>query len=501
MKKKVLVFVDYLDNLAFDSARDQLEKGNEVYILTCGKSTKICKANYGKTSLICALCVHVMNTKLKDFKDDKNCHIVSLDDLITPDIVSTANSVTFEYSNIKELKALDYKGVDVGFAALSTFVSVTRNIYPTFNDYLKTYFNDVLRCEVRMIEAEMKYVEQIKPDLVIFHNGRHSNLKPIYRIAEQRGIPFICTERQWTKAGEDVYDMFENTVPQLGRAKYDKMQSWWKNGLPNKRKISEEFFINRKLGKFAGDTIYTANQTQGQLPEGFDKSKINISIFNSSEDEYCAVSKEMDDCGLWPSQYEALKALFDHYKNDASVHFYLRIHPNLGEVPFKSHTDLYKLKYDNVTIFPPGSSVSSYTLMDNSDKVIVFMSTMGMESSYWGKPVIAFNKYYFSYMGIVHSPSTPDEMFKMIDDPDLPSLKSDECLKAAYYFLGGPQEKLKYYPTVKKRTTIGPFVLETFSQFTLFGSKLVLAIILKFLRIGTHIGLIGKYNHIGAHTV
>jgi len=499
--KNVLVFVDYLDNLAFDAVRDQLNKGNEVFILYCSQSTQICKANYGKTPLICKLCVHETRKKLKDFNNESNCHITSMDELMTPEIMEIANQQEFHYNDTDSLKALKYKGIDIGYAAFSTFVSVTRNVMPTYNDYLKSYLDDVMRSCVRMIEAQQNYYDKVNPDLVIFHNGRHSNLKSIFRIAEQRGISFICTERQWTKDGEDVYDLFVGNVPQTGKAKYDKMQYWWENGLENKVEVSEAFFSNRKFGKFAGDKIYTANQVQGKLPDGFDKSKRNISIFNSSEDEYCSISTEMDNGALFKSQYEALKTIFDHYKDDNSIHFYLRIHPNLGEVPYKSHTMLYNLKYDNVTIFPPESPVSSYALMDNSEKVLVFVSSMGLESTYWGKPVIALNEYYYSFMNIVHTPKSEMELFEMIDNPNLPNLKNDECLKAAYYFLGGPQEKLRYYPTVKKRTTIGPFVLETFSQFTLFGSKLFLALILKILRIGTHIGVIGKYDHLGAHTI
>ncbi len=501
MKKKVIVFVDYLDNLAFDAAKMQLEAGHEVFILYCSESTKICKANYGKSALICKLCVHQTEKKLREFKTDDHCHIMSMDDLITPAIIDLAKNQQFQYNNTEELKDLEYKGIDIGYAAFSTFVGVTRNVMPTYNEYLKTILDDMMRSSIRMIEAQNDYIDSINPDLVIFHNGRHSNLKSIYRLAEQKGIEMICTERQWTKEGEDVYDWFINEVPQTGKSKYDKMRYWWDHGLPNKREVSEAFFSNKKFGKFAGDKIYTANQVQGQLPEGFDKTITNIAIFNSSEDEYCSISKEMDAGALFPSQYEALKTIFDHYKGDKSIHFYLRIHPNLDEVPFKSHTDLYKLEYDNVSIFPPESPVSSYALMDNCDKIMVFVSSMGLESTYWGKPVIALNEYYYSFMNIVHTPKSKDELFQMIDNPDLPNLKNDECLKAAYYFLGGPQEKLKYYPTIKKRTTIGPFVLETFSQFTLFGSKLFLALVLKFLRIGTHIGIIGKYDHIAKKTI
>ena len=88
--KKVIVFVDYLDNLAFDAAKMQLEAGHEVFILYCSESTKICKANYGKSALICKLCVYQTEKKLRDFRNDNHCHIKSMDELMTPAIIDLA---------------------------------------------------------------------------------------------------------------------------------------------------------------------------------------------------------------------------------------------------------------------------------------------------------------------------------------------------------------------------------------------------------------------------
>lgn len=498
--KRTLIFVDYFDNLAFDAAKRELAKGHEVFLLGCSKSIGICKCNYGASAWICRFCMHLTKSKFSDFKIEENCHCQFVDDIMSLEMVTKAEKMEFSYHDVKELKALKYKGMNIGYAAFSTFVSITRNVSPTFNTFLKYYLDDLLRSEVRLIEVELQYMESIHPDLVVFMCGRHSNQKPLYQIADQKGINYIVTERKWTKDGEDTYDNYVNASPHSPKAIYNKMNECWDNGGEDKRNIAESFFYNRRHGKYAGDTIYTTKQIAGQLPDGFDDSKMNISIFNSSEDEYYSLSKEFDESGVWPNQLMALKSIFEHYKDRDDIRFYLRIHPNLGKVAYKSHTELYSLHFDNVIVLPPESSVCSYTLMDHSSKVIVFNSTMGLESSYWGKPVICLNMSDYSNLNIAYQPKSEKEVFDLIDNPILPSLKSEACLIAAYYLMGGKQEKLRYYPVKRHYYHIGPLMIETYSQFKLFHSEFLLALLLKILRIGTHFGVLGKYHHIGQRT-
>lgn len=498
--KNILVYIDYLDNLALEFIQKELNSKNTVYAIICDKSVKICRANYCSSSSICNLCTFIIDSKLKELNNTTNLHILRLKDLMTQDIINEANQVKFDFNDVQTLKSLTYNSVEIGYAAFSSYVSITRNIKPSFNDFFCNMIADMLRSEIRIIKILERLITQIKFDLFIVHNGRHSNLKPFYRMAEIHQIDYILTERQWNKDGDDLENHFFNTTPHSAKGIYDIMEKQWEDGKENKYSIAESFFINRRYGNFSGDQNYVKKQKQDQLPSRFDKSKRNIVIFNSSEDEYYSINKEFDESGLYPDQYSALKALFDHFKNNGTIHFYLRIHPNLGEVPYESHTDLYNLKYDNVTIIPPDSPISSYALMESCEKVITFISTMTVESAYWNKPVIALNKFYYSYMGLANEPSTEDDFFEMVNDKNLPCRKNDNCFKVTYYYMAANKAKLIYFPTSKKRYTYGPLIIETFSQFKLFGSCEFLAIVQKLLRIFGHLGLIGKYDHIPTKT-
>ncbi|MCS2656231.1 hypothetical protein NXV26_10165 [Bacteroides fragilis] len=148
--------------------------------------------------------------------------------------------------------------------------------------------------------------------------------------------------------------------------------------------------MKRRNGIIAGDKVYIENQIKGKLPIDWDDTKRNIAIFNSSEDEFIAVDRDFDNLSLYKSQIDGIRGILEHYKENQTVHFYLRVHPNLKNVHYQYHLLLYdlSLKYPNITVIGADSDISTYDIMDNAEKVIVFGSTMGLESSYWGKPVI-----------------------------------------------------------------------------------------------------------------
>ena len=107
---------------------------------------------------------------------------------------------------------------------------------------------------------------------------------------------------------------------------------------------------------------------------------------------------------------------------------------------------LYNLKYDNVTIIPPKSNISSYALMESAEKVIVFNSTIGLESSYWGKAVIALGRDFYSEYNVVHQPHNEQEVYEMIDNINLPCLKDEiSCFKLACFIMNYGTESFRYY--------------------------------------------------------
>jgi hypothetical protein len=194
--------------------------------------------------------------------------------------------------------------------------------------------------------------------------------------------------------------------------------------MDKKINLASEFYERRKNALPAGDKIYTKSQRIGLMPEGWDSGKKNIVIFTSSEDEFVAIGEEFEKYSIFPSQIEGIKEIANHFLKNPQIQFYIRIHPNLSDVEYSYHNKLYEFeKYPNIKVIGPKSNISSYSLIDNSDIVVVFGSTIGIEAAYWGKPTILLSGAMYYYLDCCYIPSSKNELFELINSHLLPKEK------------------------------------------------------------------------------
>jgi len=187
----------------------------------------------------------------------------------------------------------------------------------------------------------------------------------------------------------------------------------------------------------ASDSVYVDLQDPSLLPAQWDNRKRNFVIFNSSEDEFFCVGESFDRHKLFPSQVDGVRFLVEKAAADPSIHFYLRVHPNLRDVPFSYHTALPRLfsSYRNMTVIPAASPVSTYRLMHNSEKVFVFGSTAGVEAAYWGKPVVLMGGAAYRDLDVVYCPNTLNDLESLIQ-PRLDPKPRVGALKYALFLYG-----------------------------------------------------------------
>jgi hypothetical protein len=116
-------------------------------------------------------------------------------------------------------------------------------------------------------------------------------------------------------------------------------------------------------------------------------SVIDVSFFTSSSDEF-EVLEGWEGFG-WRDQYEA----FSEFSKSIKGRKILRIHPNFVNKSFSQARDemkriLWLLRSDkNITPVWPEDKVNSYSLIENSTRVFVSGSTVGLEASADGKSV------------------------------------------------------------------------------------------------------------------
>lgn len=402
-------------------------KDNEVLFAYCGGTNNMCIAiNPRGSSSLCAFCGKCTRRILKDY----GISAVSLKEYVVD------NRVSFNYKSASELRDITYRGVNIGMSIISNYISMTRNQSPRIDDNSKPYFDAHLSQSVSTVDALYKLIDEYKPDKLYSFNGRFEEVRPIYDISQTLHLP--CTMTEVIKKDGKWYKVsFHDHLPHDIKYNLERREYCWKHyKLTEEEKVAlgESFYIKRRGGQDTGDLrIYVENQVEGNI-NCFKEDKRNIAIFNSSEDEFAAVGGDWDKLKLFKNQYEGIIYLLENA--DPSIHFILRIHPNLEGIPYKYHTDLYNLpeRYQNVTVIPASSNASTYTIMEKCEKVIAFWSTMGIESSYWGKPVILLGPAMYCYDDVTYFPKSKEEALGLLTK-DLAPKKNENIIKYGAYLL------------------------------------------------------------------
>lgn len=403
--------------ILYDEAEQLADNGNEVYVLYCNRALELCFTNMSGDDRNCAFCV--ANYKFSDrLNVSSKIKFLSLKSFLTEEIVRISKQVKFTYDSINDIKKIKYDDVSIGLACLSSYVSYTRNLYPEMDQEFRGYFDALLANSMLMCNLMAEVFEKVKPDHVYGYNGRFLDSRPLWEMAKNRGISFSLLEAQYTFSHCNKIVFNNDTPHSIQSLNKNFIEEIWNNtnaDFTKKQELAIEFFERRKNALPAGDKVYTINQKIGLIPDNWDSSKKNIVIYTSSEDEFVAIGDEFEKYSLYPTQLNGIEEIVKHFSEDSSMHFYLRIHPNLADVRFSYHRKLYELsKYNNLTIIEPKSAVSSYSLIDNADSIIVFGSTIGIEASYWGKPVILLGGAVYYFLESCYIPSSREELYKMI---------------------------------------------------------------------------------------
>lgn len=402
-------------------------KGIEVVMAYCDRALPSCITNIHGNKGICAVCKHMHSQIIKNYLSDIQVIAIS-------DSLFGRNETTFSFDDIYDLKKVVYRNINIGLSLHSYYVTITRKPSGKVSPNERQYFNQILSSLCRFVDYAYDMVDRINPDMITIYNGRMFENRLFYEIAVNRGIAFESEEVYWRINQPSIRVEYHGGLPldikQLTRMSEDL----WNNSERSeeeKIKIGSSFFLNRRNGKPTNDFIYIDKQVKDLLPEGYDEKQRNFVIFNSSEDEIVSLGGDWDEDNLFESQLEAVGFVLQHLPENS--HLFLRIHPNLKGLNAEYHTNLYKLHDRRLTIIPPESPVSSYALMDAAEKVLVMGSTMGVESCYWGKPVITLHKSEYYYLDVAYIPKSKDELVSMLEGHLEPKGKKGALLYGYYY--------------------------------------------------------------------
>ena len=335
-----------------------------------------------------------------------------------------------EFSSIEQLKNYKINNINIGFGAASSFMARTRDCFfnPSKN---KHEINKLLHISYLIYENVDKLIKKLKPKRIYLLNGRFAEYFSVVELCKLYNIDFYIHERG---CNNTKYQLIKNDILHRLERFHEEINAQWlaEKDYSTKTKLAENWFNERRNRIEQGWISFVKNQTQNRLPDNFNLSKENIVIFNSSMDEYAL----FDD---WQSpidnnQNNIIENILLHYSKNPRKHFYLRVHPNLKNVESSQMEEIktFQKKYNNLTVIWSDDKVDSYALLDNCKKSIVFISTMGIEATFWGKPSILAGKSLYDNLDCVYQATNYKTLFKLIDSNLKPKPK-ENCYPYAYW--------------------------------------------------------------------
>jgi len=388
-----------------DFIESHLVAGDEVSLLVCNADFGACECNRYHSLPSCAKCIgrrqHGVSLLSKPIKMLPVAEALPVPQIIPKNLHS-----------IDQLKSIAVDGFDIGEGIYSSLIDRCMSTQP---DLLKERraINTMARDSYRVWKTALSTLSSEKYDRVYIFNGRFCTTRAWVRACQRMGVPFYTHERSM-KLGRIF--LVEGAIPHDPTTYHRRITAFLDATKDNPSVLQEgvEFFEERPEGKNSAWKVFVGEQSKSELPEMWDPKRRNIVFFASTEREFVGV-KQFTPPGIYDSQIDAILDLFPRAAAlDPSIQFYLRVHPNSWREKIRWWENAAFTSISNLHIIPPESSVSTYELMRSCEKCLCFRSSMGIESTYWGKPSIALTWAFYAGLDAVYEPKTRQEALDLI---------------------------------------------------------------------------------------
>jgi hypothetical protein len=301
--------------------------------------------------------------------------------------------------------------MDIGWGALSTTIDAFRDPFldaPGSEDVARS------QCEaaVKMGRAVSRFLGSQKGyDRAYIFNGRWATSRAAFNACRQAGIDVMTHERG---SSAFTYTLCENSLPHSRGYWLSRINDAWAAASPEERDIGREFYEDNRAGKAVSWNSFIKDQQKGKLPEGWDKERRNIVIFNSSEDEYAGI----DASWQWPfysmQSVEIRRIVEDMGRVDPQARVYLRVHPNLKNVDNADSRNYRAIESGNFFLIPPTDSISTYDLLEAADVVLTFGSTVGAEATYWRRPSVLVGPAFYEELDVAYVARSHEQLMELL---------------------------------------------------------------------------------------
>lgn len=386
-------------------AKELQAQGNEVALTYCNARGGTCAVNYAGNPLACMVC----RSRVKSTAKSAGLTLVPLETLS-----ATANC------NV-EPEAVETDAEDQIAAGVQSGITSTLRVLP---DDARTigFLDNVRRCYQQtatgLLQSFRKLVADRQPDRIEVFNGRHACARFALIAARESGIPFNTLEMTATR----------RPIVFRGHTPHDRkhIQARMKEH-PVDMQLAESFYEGRRQPRKNRFAKAQAKEFTPPPAEGFAKK---VTIFLSSQDEFESLGPE------WESAFDDYAAIIDQLcEAHPETLFCVRFHPNQADIVSDIISPFRLLAgKPNLRIYYPTDVANTYSLIEWSDTVVTFGSTVTVEACWMRKPVILLGPSFYDELGVSYTPGSMDEVHELLQQ-ELPCKDRSGAAQFAAYFL------------------------------------------------------------------
>ncbi len=284
---------------------------------------------------------------------------------------------------------------------------------PVTDEYLwpERYLRKAMESYAFVFDQTSRVIQEKNCTVVFSYNGRFLHDSAVAAAARHHGLPVLFydsggLETDFDLTIEDTHDW--SALQKRMRTMYDEWPA------DERTDLGASWFLDRISHTEADNARFTDSQLPGV---GIDRSpdEVVATYFSSSGDEIAELDLDWSD--YFDGQEGAVLAVAEACR-ELGIRLIVRTHPHKR---YKSKRDVqdWHAAVDRArpdVHLDEHSEVDSYTLMKQSDAVLTFGSTTGVEAGFAERPVIVMGPSAYDELGCAVRVRTQAELMKALQE-------------------------------------------------------------------------------------
>jgi hypothetical protein len=390
----------------------------------CGGAPEVCDVQFYRSNketnpTLCQNC----KIRNKAFAAANDVNSMVIDDFIDATTLQPDLDRVNAISTIAEASAFVHDQIPMGtYARLSTARYFLRM---TLEQQHLDVFKKYLRSLIRIHNGFSRLLQQNHFDSFLVFNGLYSTFRVPLDLMQRHGIKVstyeMSEQERFLFTTGDIALLWNDVTP--------KFQDWlsFTQDVPDLSAKVDDFIEQRR--KNLVSSYVDLNQT-------FDTDQIDIAAFTNIVWDSAAYERDY----VFKSQFHWVQELVSFAFKNPQYKIALRVHPAETNVTYNKTTERmadfihaqFKDLPPNLLLIPPQERRNSYGLVKNAKAIAVYTSSIGLEATLMGKPVIIAGFAHYNRPGITVNPKDPKEYFELLERAiagDRSLLPNDELVR------------------------------------------------------------------------